>query len=107
MKKILTICGIIMCINSAKAVGLPTQPAYLIPLTQTESTYIKGHTAGYYKGYNNGYKSGYRKAKADVREKIVKATMVVVATALIGSAVYQLGRNSRWTATENGLTYRF
>lgn len=107
MKKILTIAGIIMTISNAHAVGMNTTPTYLIPLTQEEKIYIKGHSTGYSRGFKNGYNSGYRKARTDARKKIAKTTGVVVATAVIGTLIYQLGRESRWTATENGLTYRF
>lgn len=87
----------------ASIIGLTTATASAvssIPVVQT-------HTSQYYRGYQNGYHIGYDNGKQDARDKIGKALVITGAVIIVGTVIYQLGKDSRWTATENGITYRF
>ena len=53
--------------------------------------------------YNAGYYSGKSHAYAQIGKTILLTGTVILAF-VIG---YQYGKSSRWTATDNGLTYRF
>lgn len=53
--------------------------------------------------YNAGYYSGKSHAYAKIG-KTMLFTGTIILVFVIG---YQSGKSSRWTATDNGLTYRF
>ena len=88
----------------ATIVGLITATASAAP-----NIPVAGHTntSQYYRGYQNGYHTGYDNGKQDERAKIGKALVITGAVVIVGTIIYQLGKESRWTATENGITYRF
>ena len=57
----------------------------------------------YRAGYNNGYSHG----KSHAYNNVVKTVFIAGTVLIVGTMIYQLGKDSRWTTTENGVTYRF
>lgn len=88
----------------ASIIGLTTATANAV-----SGIPVAGHTntSQYYRGYQNGYHIGYDNGKQDARAKIGKALVITGAVVIVGTLIYQLGKESRWTATESGITYRF
>ncbi len=84
MKKLLIATTLALSIGAANAVPIITH-------SNDHSTYHQGYTDGKKHAYNN------------VGRAVVITGMVVIA----GVIIYQLGRESRWTATRNGVGYRF
>lgn len=92
MKKILTITALIGMISQAQATTIR-------PVHRPQTT---AQTA-----YNYGFNMGYHKGKQDEQYKIVKATGAVILFAIAGTIIYHIGKESRFTTTQNGITYRF
>ena len=92
MKKILTITAFLGIIGQAQATH-SMRPVYRYNNPQI--------------AYNNGYNMGYHKGKQDAQNKIAKATGAVILFAIAGTIIYHVGKESRFTTTENGITYRF
>ena len=57
--------------------------------------------------YNNSYQIGYHTGKQHAYDKVAR-TVAIVGVAVVASVfIYQLGKDSRWGANENGITYKF
>ena len=57
--------------------------------------------------YNYAYNTGYRHGKNDGYHNVATTLFVVGAIAIAGVVVYHLGQESRWTANDKGVVYRF
>ena len=87
MKKLLIALTVAMSVGAASAV-----PAMNASRTNY-NPYQHHHT------YEDGKRTAYNN---------VARTAVIVGAAVIATVIiYQLGRESRWTATRNGVGYRF
>lgn len=82
--------------------------ALALALTATSAQAVQ--PAGYavnQRNYNAGYKAGYDRGKTHAYDNAMKVVagvgLVVIGTAII----YKLGQESRWTANQNGIGYRF
>ena len=53
------------------------------------------------------YDVGYRKGKNAAYQNVATTLFVVGAIAIAGVVVYHLGEESRWTANDKGVVYRF
>lgn len=93
MKKILSCIIVLGTISNANA----------LPMIQPGSTIHTYHSSEYHQGYKNGYDSGKNRAYGNVFTTVV----IVGGVILLGTAIYELGKESRWTANENGVVYRF
>lgn len=87
MKKLLIALTVALSVGTASAV-----PVMNVPRTNY-NPYQHHHT----------YEEGKRDAYANVARTAVIVGVAVIATVII----YQLGRESRWTTTRNGVGYRF
>lgn len=87
MKKLLT--AIIIATSCANANALSS--IRHIPMQPHQGSYQIGYHTGKQHAYNN------------VARTAVFVGMAVVA----GVIIYELGKESRWTANENGIGYRF
>lgn len=57
--------------------------------------------------HNNSYQIGYHTGKQHAYNNVAR-TAVFVGMAVVASVfIYQLGKDSRWGANENGITYKF
>lgn len=92
MKKLLTAIVLITTITSAHA--LPT----VIPA---------GHAVPPSSAYQAGYNSGYDNGKQDAYHNVAKTVFITAVVVVAGTIIYQLGKESRWTANESGVVYRF
>lgn len=93
MKKILSfivLCGVIANANA-------------FPMIQTNPNVYTHHSSAYYDGYKDGYHSGKNRGYGNV----LKAVVIVGGFVLLGTAIYELGKESCLTANENGIVYRF
>ena len=85
MKKIIIALAFLMCGVSANATTI------IRPMP----TYSQGYNIGYHQGKQHAYNN-------------VGRTVAIVGTAIVvGIFIYELGKESRWTANENGVAYRF
>lgn len=85
MKKIIIALAFLMCGVSANAATI------IRPMP----TYSQGYNIGYHQGKQHAYNN-------------VGRTIAIVGTAIVvGIFIYELGKESRWTANENGVSYRF
>lgn len=57
--------------------------------------------------YSQGYNVGYHHGKTDAYNNIGRTVAIVGAVVIASVVIYELGRESRWTANENGVVYRF
>ena len=57
--------------------------------------------------YQSAYNSGYHKGKQDAYNNVIKTVFVTAFVVAAGTMIYHLGKESRWTANENGVVYRF
>lgn len=89
MKKTITALTIALSISTAQA----------RTITPQQNNYSSGYSTGYSVGYNNG--------KNDAYNNTARAVVIIGAVAIATVAVYHLGKNSRWTASENGIGYKF
>lgn len=87
MKKILIIIFSLITFNAN---------ALVIPTTTQTPIYIQ-------KTYNNGYNQG----KRDAYNNVARTVFIVGAVVIVGTIIYELGKESRWTTNENGFSYRF
>ena len=85
MKKIIIALAFLMCGVSANAATI----------VRPVPTYSQGYNIGYHTGKQHAYNN-------------VGRTVAIVGTAIVvGIVIYELGKESRWTANENGIGYRF
>lgn len=82
--------------------------ALALVLTVTSAQAVR--PAGYavnQRSYNAGYSAGYDRGKSYAYDNAMKVVagvgLVVIGTVII----YKLGQESRWTANQNGIGYRF
>lgn len=57
--------------------------------------------------YNASYNAGYREGKDDAYAHVARTAFVVGAVVIAGVLVYHFGKETRWTANEKGVVYRF
>ena len=87
MKKLLILLLSLITFN-ANALVVPTTTQTPMPVQRT---------------YNNGYNQG----KRDAYNNVARTVFIVGAVVIVGTIIYELGKESRWTTNENGITYRF
>ena len=56
---------------------------------------------------NNVYNNGYNKGKADAYSNVAKTVFFVGTAIFAGVLIYQLGKDSNWTAHDGQVGYRF
>ena len=89
MKKLVSVLALTTTISTANA--MPTLPYMGTPRPQ----------------YNNGYNVGYHNGKSDAYNNVARAVVFTGVAIIAGVAIYQLGKESRWTTNERGVVYRF
>ena len=58
--------------------------------------------------YRYGYDSGYHAGKNHAYDRVAKTVVVIGVVAIASVLIYQAGKDSRWTTTEEGnIGYRF
>ena len=57
--------------------------------------------------YNYNYNVAYHQGKNAAYQNVATTLFVVGAIAIAGVVVYHLGEESRWTANDKGVVYRF
>lgn len=57
--------------------------------------------------YDMGYRIGYNNGKSDSYDNIGKTIMIAGIVVVAGIIIYELGKESRFGVSENGLTYKF
>lgn len=57
--------------------------------------------------HNYNYNIAYNHGKNDAYHNVATTLFVVGAVAIAGVIVYRLGEESRWTANEKGIVYKF
>lgn len=60
-----------------------------------------------YNNYHSGYNHGYKDGKHDAYMNVGRTLVITGAVVIAGIIIYELGRDSRWTANEKGVVYRF
>ena len=88
MKKLLVALTIALSIGTAEAVPVMTRPSYPVP-------------------HNNGYNIGYHNGKKDAYNNVARTAVVVGLFAVATVIIYQATKETRWTANEKGVVYRF
>lgn len=96
MKKLFTIIATITIFTTTNATAMTN------PRGQFD-TPIKAYDRGYTSGYTKGYSAGERHMKHEIAKAATIAGMAVIASVVI----YQWGKNSNWTVSQNGVGYRF
>lgn len=96
MKK--TLIALTVALSTSTAQALPPISEYVV---------ANGQKSEYWQGYNTGYQHGKNDGKHKAYTNIGKAVVIIGAVAIVGTAIYHIGKNSRWTTTENGIGYRF
>lgn len=81
--------------------------ALLLGVLATNANAKNSYKTPCQKSYSAGYTVGYDRGKTHAYNKVGKATVILGTAVLVSLVVYQLGKESRWTATDNGLTYKF
>lgn len=89
MKKI--IAGITLATTLGTANAMPT----IHQLNPVQPTYNHTYSAAYHHGKNQAY------------QNVAHTLFAVGAIAIVGVVVYNLGQESRWGVSENGLSYKF
>ena len=87
MKKLLT--AVVIATSCANANALSS-----IKNIQTRPTY-------------SAYHQGYRNGKSDAYDHVAKTVFFVGTAVIAGVIIYQLGKDSRWTAHDGQVGYRF
>lgn len=57
--------------------------------------------------YSQGYNVGYHHGKTDAYNNVARTAAIVGVVVIASVVIYELGRESRWTANEKGVVYRF
>ena len=57
--------------------------------------------------HNNSYQIGYHTGKQHAYDNVARTVTIVGVAVVAGVIIYQLGKDSRWGANENGITYKF
>lgn len=57
--------------------------------------------------YSQGYNVGYHHGKTDAYNNVARTAAIVGVVVVASVVIYELGRESRWTANEKGVVYRF
>lgn len=57
--------------------------------------------------HNNSYQIGYHTGKQHAYNNVTRTAVFVGMAVVAGVIIYELGKESRWTANENGIGYRF
>lgn len=89
MKKTLIALTLALTIGNANA--LPT----LIEPTDPQPT------------HNTGYDIGYRHGKNDAYNNVARTLVITGIVIAAGIVIYNAGQESRWTANEKGIVYKF
>lgn len=89
MKKILVALTIALSIGTAEAMPIMTSPTTPTPT------------------HNNGYSVGYRHGKNDAYNNVARTAVVVGLVAVAAVIIYHAGEQSRWTANDKGVVYKF
>lgn len=55
----------------------------------------------------NAYHQGYRNGKSDAYDNVARTVFFVGTAVVAGVIIYQLGKQSRWTAHDGQVGYRF
>lgn len=93
MKKLLTAVLTLSVIGTAQA------SAIMPVLPKVHPVYVHNHY--------NAYQSGYRNGKSDAYDHVAKTVFFVGTAVIAGVIIYQLGKESRWTAHDGQVGYRF
>ncbi|MBQ2174479.1 MAG: hypothetical protein II453_05290 [Alphaproteobacteria bacterium] len=64
-------------------------------------------TPTYSQGYSAGYYQGQRQGKSNAYNNVVRTTFFVATAVVVGVIIYELGKESRWTAHDGQVHYRF
>ena len=92
MKKILVALTLALTIGNANALSI--------------AQYI-GAVPHHTPQYNNGYHNGYNNGKKDAYNNVARTAVVVGLFAVATVIIYQATKETRWTANEKGVVYRF
>lgn len=57
--------------------------------------------------HNNSYQIGYHTGKQHAYNNVGRTVAIVGTAIVVGIVIYELGKESRWTANENGVVWRF
>lgn len=57
--------------------------------------------------HQSAYNSGYHNGKEDAYRNVAKTVFITAVVVVAGTMIYHLGKESRWTANESGVVYRF
>lgn len=93
MKKIILTLAVVLFATSANAL-----PSITGKIEQHPSRSIQAHYA---------YKAGYDNGKTDAYNHVVRTVFVTGMVVVAGIMIYELGKDTRWTANESGIVYRF
>lgn len=91
MKKLLTAIVLTFTLTTAQSATMPN---------------FKNPNA-YQQGYKYGYARGEHHAKQEMQERIYKTATVAGVAVIASVIIYQWGKNSNWTVSQNGVGYRF
>ena len=64
-------------------------------------------TPTYSQGYSAGYSAGHRAGKSDAYNNVGRTVFFVGTAVIVGAIIYTLGQESRWTAHNGQVGYRF
>lgn len=80
-----------------------------MPAQATASTIIPAPqiVAAYHRGYNNGYNNGKESGKSQAYHNVAKTVFITAVVVAVGTMIYHLGKESRWTTNEKGVVYKF
>lgn len=92
MKKILVALTLALTIGNANALSI--------------AQYV-GAVPHHNPQYNNGYHNGYNNGKKDAYNNVARTAVVVGLVAVAAVIIYHAGEQSRWTANDKGVVYRF